>query len=294
LLIYLWNPLVVIETAHGAHVDVWMVLLTMAALWLWVRYGETGSETAYPWSGRTAAAVTLALATLTKIMPGLMVPVLFWRWKWRWLLVYGTTVAFFVIAAGMRAGWGLVGPLDGRGLFGALRIYGDQWNYNGGLFHWLEMWLWLCSGIPFGEGECLLWAKRIVTVLMMIGLGVVWLRARYITSARELIRICSVPLMLYLLLTTTVHPWYLLIVVAFLPFVAPGEDEPGRLWWWVVPWLYLSGALFLSYLTYLDLANLREYEWVRRTEWLPVLAMLAINSVMWFWQRKQSNNRAIG
>jgi len=34
VLLYLWNPLVVVEVAHGAHVDAWMIFLTMLALWL--------------------------------------------------------------------------------------------------------------------------------------------------------------------------------------------------------------------------------------------------------------------
>ncbi|HEX9924552.1 MAG TPA: hypothetical protein VGD99_17985, partial [Anaerolineae bacterium] len=29
IVIYLWNPLVIVEVAHGAHVDAWMIFLTM-------------------------------------------------------------------------------------------------------------------------------------------------------------------------------------------------------------------------------------------------------------------------
>jgi hypothetical protein len=285
LMLYLWNPLVVIETAHGAHVDVWMALLTMLALWLWLRVDDEENARVGAQRQRWLAPVVLALATLTKLLPGLLVLVLFWRWRWRRLLLYAATTTLLLTAAGLRAGWGLTGPLDGRGLFGALRIYAVRWNYNSGLFHWLETWPWLCSEIAFGAGECRLWAKSILAVMMVASMVAIWRMARSITSARALLRLAAAPLMFYVLLTTTVHPWYLLLLLAFLPFLAPGDDEPARQWGWVAPWLYLSATLFLSYLTYLDLDNLREYEWVRLTEWLPVWGMLAFASLVWMLSR---------
>jgi hypothetical protein len=35
VLIYLWNPLIVLEFAHGAHIDALMIFLVMAAFWIW-------------------------------------------------------------------------------------------------------------------------------------------------------------------------------------------------------------------------------------------------------------------
>ena len=79
-----------------------------------------------------------------------------------------------------------------------------------------------------------------------------------------------------LLVSPTVHPWYALILLVFLPFLPPATGEPRRQWLAVWPWLYLSAALPLSYLTYLDPLDFRELEWVRRTEWLPTLALLLL------------------
>ena len=80
--------------------------------------------------------------------------------------------------------------------------------------------------------------------------------------------------MAYLLLTPTVHPWYALIILIFLPFLAPGETEPRWFWLAIIPWLYLSGALIFSYLTYLDPLNFQELPWVSTLEWGPTLALL--------------------
>ncbi len=277
--IYLWNPLVVLETAHGAHVDVWMIFLTLAAVALAYRK-ESGR-----FAGVTLwiSPVLLALATLTKLLPGLLSPVFFWRWGWWQRILFGVTLFIVLAPYGLTSGWGLAGPLDGRGLFAALRIYGDQWNFNSGLFHWLE------SGLAQGERwglevrQANQVAKRVVAFSMVLVLGFTWWRARADKTVRNALRLMALPLAAYVLLTPTFHPWYLLLLLAFTPFLSPAEDEEGQRWLAVAPWIYLSGALFLSYFTYVDPLDLREFAWVRRTEWLPTWGLLIAGATLLVW-----------
>lgn len=279
LLLYLWNPLVVVEVAHGAHVDVWMALLLLLGVWQWAAGPAHPASAARQsrFSTFTAAfsPALLAAATLTKLLPALLTPVLWWRWGWGQRLLFAGLTAGLLLPAGLRAGWGLSGPLDGRGLFGALRIYGDRWNFNSGLFHWLEEALQRAGVADFNG-----WAKRIV-LLALVGLLLwVWRRARRDRhNLRASLRWLAAPLMGYALLTTTFHPWYLLVLLPFLPLLAPGADESRRGWLWLLPWLWLSGALALSYVTYSDPSDLREFEWVRRWEWLPTLALLGLAGI---------------
>ena len=176
-----------------------------------------------------------------------------------------------LVAPALRADdWGLAGELDGRGLFGALRIYNAQWNFNSGLFHWLENWL-ESMGIDGPMAQ----AQEIVYFLMSLLLLAVWWQFRRSNyDVRTTLRWLAVPLGGYLLLATTVHPWYLLVLIPFLPFLAPAENEPKRLWLFVLPWLWLSGIVALSYVTYIDPDNLRDLDWVRLLEWLPTLCLL--------------------
>jgi multisubunit Na+/H+ antiporter MnhG subunit len=270
LLLYLWNPLVVVEVAHGAHIDVWMVLLSLAAVWLTFspRRSSAGIDTQ---GSRIAAPVLLAFATLTKILPILLLPILAVRWSWRQRILYGIVTVGLLLPAGLRAGWGLTGQLDGSGVFGALRIYGDQWNFNSGLFFWIEDWL---SGRPIADPTGA--AKFIILVALIVILLIVWLRERGAVEVQTSLRLAAIPMMAYLLLTPTVHPWYTLIVLAFLPFLPPGEGEPKRLWMSAIPWIYLSGSLVFSYLTYLDPLNYGELSWVRQVEWLPTLILVLV------------------
>ncbi|MDE0631840.1 MAG: hypothetical protein OXH73_10075 [Caldilineaceae bacterium] len=281
LLIYLWNPLVIVETAQGAHVDALMVLLMMLAVYAMVRAGKSESRTSHSSHPESVvrkpafsllAPVFLALATLTKLIPALLIPVFWRRWNWGSRLLYGYLTLGMLVAPALRAGWGLAGELDGRGLFGALRIYNAQWNFNSGLFRWLENWL-----ESMGIDGPMTQAREIVYFLMFLLLLVVWWQFRQSNiDMRTTLRWLAVPLGGYLLLTTTVHPWYLLVLIPFLPFLAPAENEPKRLWLLALPWLWLSGIVALSYVTYIDPENLRDLDWVRLLEWLPTLCLLGM------------------
>ena len=281
LLIYLWNPLVIVETAQGAHVDALMVMLMMLAVYAMSNW--PAMSPAAPADRRRAPAIArhtfsvltpalLALAALTKLVPLLLAPIFWSRWNWGSRLLFGYLVIGMLLSPALRAGWGLTGGLDGRGLFGALRIYQEKWNFNSGLFHWLEAWL-----MQMGISDPMPQAQEITFFLLFVFLLGVWLWSR--PSRVDLLatlRWLAVPLVGYLLLSATVHPWYLLALMPFLPLLTPAPNEPKSLWLWQLPWLWLSGALALSYVTYLDSVNYREYEWVRRLEWLPTLALLAI------------------
>ena len=130
-------------------------------------------------------------------------------------------------------------------------------------------------------------AQEITFFLSFLLLLGAWLWSRRQSNdLRATLRWLAIPLAGYLLLMATVHPWYLLALMPFLPLLTPGSDESEWGWLWPLPWLWLSGALVLSYVTYIDPANLREYEWVRRWEWLPTLGLLGI--ALFWWARGRS------
>lgn len=279
VIIYLWNPLVIVEVTYNAHIDAWMILLTLMAVYISLSRPRHAARStisnvpyAIPYLG-VLAPFFLALATLTKLLPVLLLPVLFWRWSWRQRVLYVVATVGLLLPTGMRSGWGLTGELSGTGLFGATRIYIDRWNFNSGLFHWLER-----SLMASGFGRALVAAKILVLAIMLIILFALWLVARRQESALDSARLMMVPIALYILLSPTLHPWYLLILLAFLPFWPPENDEPRRLWLPVIPWLYLGAVLALSYATYFDPVSPGELEWIRQVEWLPTLLALTFTS----------------
>lgn len=274
VVLYLWNPLVIVEVAHGAHIDAWMILLTLAAVAITLRparFWPSSGAANLRWQS-FLAPLLLALATLTKILPVLLLPVLFWRWTWPQRVAYGILSIIILLPFGITAGWGLTGELDGTGLFGALRIYGDQWNFNSGIFFWLERYF-QTSGVPNETAV----AKGVVAALLLSWLINVWLTSRSLDEPRATIRRLSFPLIGYVLLTPTFHPWYLLFLLSFVPFLPPADGEPMRRWWSAVPWIYLSGTLVFSYLTYENPLNFGERPWVRLLEWGPTIMLLFVS-----------------
>jgi hypothetical protein len=275
-LIYLWNPLVIVEFAHGAHVDALMICLMMASLWLLVS-ALAGRPSRFP--ARLASVAAMAAATLTKGLPALLVPLVARRWGWRRTIVYAGLLVVVCLPIALGAGWGLEGPLDGEGLFGALRIYADQWNYNGSLYHLMEVVLTSYNtlvAVPLaGASEVPIpAAKPVMAVALGLVLVVVWRLGLRRDDDLGLLRLAVVPLAAYLLLTTTVHPWYVTLIIPLLPFLPSREGEASRSGRFLLPWLYFSAAVSLSYLTYLDPANLREYGAVRLLEYVPLYLLL--------------------
>jgi hypothetical protein len=267
-LIYLWNPLVIVEFFHGAHVDALMILLMVAALWavVVVRY-------------RALSAIALAAATLTKGLPVFLLPVVIRRWQWRHVILYAALAVGVCVPFALGAGWGLLGPVEGEGVFGALRIYAGQWNYNSGIYHWLEVLLsgYITPGAvpPEAVGMApLITAKAIVAIALGLVLLFVWRMSDQVEDDLTLVQLALIPLAAYLLLTTTVHPWYVTLLIPLLPFLPspPGSSSITKRF--LMPGLFFSGAVVLSYLTYLDPNNLREYGLVRFLEYVPLYAAL--------------------
>ncbi len=100
LLIYLWNPLVVLEVAHGAHIDAYMILLMLLSLWLTLSVRSDSVVAPRQNLKLLMSPLFLALATLTKLLPVLLLPVLFWRY----LFIYFATVAVVLLPFGLFAG----------------------------------------------------------------------------------------------------------------------------------------------------------------------------------------------
>jgi hypothetical protein len=285
VLIYLWNPLVVLEFAHGAHVDALMLFLMAASFWLLVRARPGDSQKSMRLS---ISALSLAAASLTKPIPALVSPLFIRRWGWLRLLIYMLLLSGIIAVFGYSSGFGITGELDGSGLFGALRIYALHWNYNSGFYHWLET---LLSGyrtpgaVPVelvGEGP-IRFAKGISLFLIMVSTvaaaALAWkfddpLKSGFHQRSINLLRLALIPLGAYLLFTTTVHPWYVTVILPFLPFLPPRAGEKSNLGRFIWPWIYLSCSIALSYTTYADPGNLREYYQIRQLEYIPFYLLL--------------------
>lgn len=237
LIFYLWHPLLLVEGCAEGHIDVLAIAFLVVAL----LYGQV--------SGPGRAAFALGLSAGVKMLPVAFLPLL-WRWSTspegispsgrvaRMVAPRGWTVPliFWLVVAG---GYALY-LQDGVSLLGSLGTYATAWEFNGLLFRTL-------SDVVGGN----------VARIVLFGAFV---------TAGGVVALSGVPVVLgtftiigvFLVTTPTLHPWYALWVLPFLPFY------PAR------PWIVFTGVVALSHHVLIDYAGegvWAESAWVAWVIW---------------------------
>ena len=234
VLLYAWNPLAVLEVAGSGHVEplgAGLLLLALLALG----------------AGRAArAGAALAAAIQIKLLPAILIP----TWAGR-LRARGGAALLLVLAVTWLP-YALTGPAVGGGTF----EYAGRWEHNApiypavaGLFEALDLAPWLKRGIAAAQqrlgDSCISWDFLYRHVwpgdlarLTLAGLALAWavgVGARVSDPVRQALLVLGG----LLLLSPTVHPWYLLWV---LPLAAALSAWPWLLLAALVPLAYATGA----------------------------------------------------
>jgi hypothetical protein len=248
-LLYAWNPLPIVEVAGSGHLDVLAILPLLLALY-WLEAGR-----------RRTAVWASAGAILAKFLPALALP-LFWR------CLRGQRRLLWWLP--LLVGLGFL-PYAGAGLqlYAGLHAYLDKWRFNDACFSLVYQ---LLKDPALGQDEAALYQAKLVCAALL-GLVMVWASWR----GGDLYRAAFAILGAYLLLTPTLHPWYLMWALPFLAlFPAPA-------------WLYLSGAIFLAYdvlSVYCSTGLWEERSWVLWAEFLPFYPLLLAQPLYRFLKRR--------
>ena len=235
IIIYAWNPLVIMEFAGSGHLDSAGIFFLMLAFYFFTKKRS--------WS----SALALALSFLIKFIPLIFLPFLVVRRKM-------ITLSVFVFTAIL-----LYFPfLDaGRKLFESLLVYTEHWVFNASLY---DVILWM--------GVSPLHARGISVLLLLLLVTVLFFRYAQKKSDEQedsIYHVGFVALGSFLLLTPTIHPWYLCWMVPFLVIF------PNR------AWIYFTGSVFLSYFIlkgYAEAGVWKENTAVKLAEYLPFYTLL--------------------
>jgi hypothetical protein len=203
------------ETAGQAHTEALLVPLLLLAVWA-VRAGKGG-----------AASVAIAGAGFVKIYPFALGPYLLRRFGWRG--VWPGAVVVVALSIPYAAPYAL------PHIKASVDLFAKLFEFNAGPYYFVKHLLWLGTGAD--------WSKTIGPAFR--GLFLVSLPALYVLDARfqwSFRRACLLLLGVFLVLSTTVHPWYL------LPVIALGVMGPQPSWHWL--WLGLCSVG--TYLFYID------------------------------------------
>ena len=232
-LIYALLPTAAVESAVSAHVD---VLALAAMAWAWVALGRRRL---------VLSSMLIILGVGAKLLPILVVPWLLWRYRNRhtWWGVGAGTAVLAQMALPVANG--------GATLLAGFSTYAATWQFNGFAFPWANQLL----------GE----ATRPALVLMGgLVVGASTLRAQ---RFEQVWVACSSA---FILLSPTVHPWYVLWAV--VPSLAAGRRR----------WAGASAALMGGYLVLFTLSDggWREPWWLWALTWMPAIAILESHSFL--------------
>lgn len=219
VLLWLWSPLVVVEVAWSGHLDPvgilpmagGLALLGAASL---ARGTGSGAEirerspTRPRGPARLAGGALLGLGAAVKFAPLAAAPVLARRRRWRALAAL-LLVPLLLYLPYAEAG---------AALFGGLGEYARRWAFNGGIHRLLDALLGGALALrPLLGG--------LLAALVSLAVLRRWSAAFTLYAA----------LGAGLLLSPTLHPWYVLWI---LPFACLRGSPP---------WILLSGTVFLGY-----------------------------------------------
>jgi alpha-1,6-mannosyltransferase len=234
VIVYAWSPLVVFEGVQAGHVDLVVIPLMLAAL-VWRQRGSS-----------VRAGMALGGAVLMKLYPLVLLPA-WWRPRdWRFPAAVAATVALGYVPHAATVKLGAAGFLP--------EYLGRAEDHNIGLRALLTY--------PLGfTGDGARTVAMGVLFALMAGV-VVWIGRANAGDAAGMTAAGTLAVGSYLLLVpTSMHPWYVLWMVPFLCFPS-----------WPA-WLYFSGSVSLSYLSYVvEPAPMPWWAWL--AEYGPLYALL--------------------
>ncbi len=253
--LYWWNPVVVKELTNSAHMEIVLLPMVLAALWLAVRRRYVLATTA------------LAFATGTKLWPAMLLPLFLWPLSRDPLRM----VAAIAIFGGLALAWllpPLLGGLDHTSGFVAFATY---WQTNSALFQTLKT---LAEAAGSSVGASAESAGLVLRGVLAgcVGLLALVLARRAYDGPYDLVLRAALIVAAQFLLSPAQFPWYATWVFILLPFV----PLTGLLAITVTIPLYYISFVFAAQHTY-ELFN----GWVLWVIWVPVWLLLMRDGLKW-------------
>jgi alpha-1,6-mannosyltransferase len=232
VLLYAWHPLVIVELGISGHLDGLMIPFVLLAF-LWMVQNRS-------W----LAAAALALATLIKLYPAILLPALSHQRAWSMPLVF-----FGVVAMGyllyLGAGQQIIGYLPHY-------IAPDEF-YNLSL---RPILMWLVGFITANPFPYVKWSSAAILLLVMLHC----VRQTHKTPLAAVQWGVGLIALYLMLVSPSVFPWYLVWLLALVTLTQS----------WLTPaWLYWSWAVNLDYLETLPMFTDALYR-LHIVEYVPV------------------------
>ena len=268
VVIYLWAPLLIFETAHSAHLDGLVLPLLVGAWWARAR------------SRDVLVGVLLGLATAAKLYPAILLPAL-WRpddrrGRWTMPLAFLVTLAASYLPYVASHGSEVLGFLP--------KYFGERFNM--GLAGVL---IPVFKEVGVEPNRALL----ALTVTTLAGIAL-WMVTHPAPNGETAVRRSIWLIGAFTLLTQNLFSWYMLwvlpLVAIFLPSLPANGGlagiraalrQPGSLAW--TGWWLFCGLVGLSYSFFIVW---RPALWAVWAQYLPLYLLLLAEAARWFLARR--------
>ena len=210
--IYALNPLVIIELTGNLHFEAVMIFFTLLSVWLLVTN---------KW---ILASLALTLAISAKLLPIIFLPLFIhhigWKKTFYACLIVGFTTSILFLP--------FIYNIELASHFlQSIQLYYGKFEFNGSVYQILK-----AIGWKILHYNPIAYTSKILFMLTLIGFIITYIKSKNIIEGIFWL------LFIYTLFGAIVHPWYMLILVAFTPLLK---------WRFAVLW---SVLICLSYFTY--------------------------------------------
>ncbi len=202
---YAFNPLVIIELSGNLHFEGVMIFFFLLAVYLLV----TAVKTIDGGVGKTdkwkflMSSVSYGLAVSVKLIPLLFLPFFIKRLKWNAVIFY-VLIAVTVLLLFLP----FADQLLIKNIGSSIDLYFQKFEFNASIYYLVRFAGYKAAGYNI-VGNAGPWLALLVFILVMI----LMVRERKL-QLQSLFKAMQWSLMIYLLFATTVHPWYIVPLIA--------------------------------------------------------------------------------
>jgi len=262
VMIFLWSPLLVIETAHAAHVDGLVLPFLVGALWARVRNNDA------------LTGLLLGIATAMKFYPAVLLPFL-WRpqhpkGRWTMPLTFAVTINLFYLPYILTTETSVLGYLP--------QYFKENFNISPLVAFINHEFDYVGLDVPY---------RLTAVTLSMILITAIWCVLHPAPDGMTALRRCILPIGIFTLFSQDLFAWYMLWL---LPLTAIFL-QPSSITWkmfafpkmdsWLGWWLF-CGSVALSYTFFI---KWRPVSLAIQFEFLPLYLIILGNLILTLWKK---------
>ncbi len=258
VLLYALNPLIILELTGNLHFEAFVIFFLLLSIWLLT------SDKVIP------AAISFALAVSAKLIPLIFLPVMLAVLGWRKALVFYTVTGLGILIL-------FIPMYDEQvlsGFFQSVNLYFQKFEFNAFLYYLVrEYGFWK---VGYNTIQATGWKLGVVSGILILAYSLFWgirkgkdqssestSKALPYQIDRGLFNAFIIILTIYLVLSTTVHPWYITPLIAFSAITR---------FRFIMFW---SGLIFLTYAGYSH-DGYSENLWITTLEYVAVISYLGV------------------